>query len=213
MPSHCYRIRVFDRDLIRGGHYGQRSCEPHLKAEHMAAPTNAANVKKALANSEPSTHGTLLPRAIAAACLQLAEPDVRLARACSIAARRFAISARLRSSEVWHQSLAATTVSSPVCRSFTAISLCGARILRRCVASPSASCRDTNAACYRPEFRTAHPAGWSSSPVLFGLALHCHGGRVLHLEPVGRVTAVPRDERHPASGLYATTITSSLCRS
>ncbi len=32
--------------------------EPHLKAEHMAAPTNAANVKKALANSEPSTHGT-----------------------------------------------------------------------------------------------------------------------------------------------------------
>src|SRR6478735_8727341 len=41
----------FDRDLIRGGHYGQRSCEPHLKAEHMAAPTNAANVKKALANS------------------------------------------------------------------------------------------------------------------------------------------------------------------
>ena len=26
------------------------------KAEHMAAPTNAANVKKALANSEPSTH-------------------------------------------------------------------------------------------------------------------------------------------------------------
>jgi hypothetical protein len=32
-------MRVFDRDLIRGGHYGQRSCEPHLKAEHMAAPT------------------------------------------------------------------------------------------------------------------------------------------------------------------------------
>ena len=61
MPSHCYRMRVFDRDLIRGGHYGQRSCEPHLKAEHMAAPTNAANVKKALANSEPSTHGTKLP--------------------------------------------------------------------------------------------------------------------------------------------------------
>ena len=32
--------------------------EPHLKAEHMAAPTNAAYVKKPLANSEPSTHGT-----------------------------------------------------------------------------------------------------------------------------------------------------------
>ena len=26
------------------------------KAEHMAAPTNAANVKKVLANPEPSTH-------------------------------------------------------------------------------------------------------------------------------------------------------------
>src|ERR1700681_487776 len=35
-------MRVYDRDLIRGGHYGQRSCEPHSKAEHMAAPTNAA---------------------------------------------------------------------------------------------------------------------------------------------------------------------------
>jgi hypothetical protein len=33
------------------------SYEPHPKAEYMAAPTNAANVKKALANSEPSTHG------------------------------------------------------------------------------------------------------------------------------------------------------------
>jgi hypothetical protein len=49
-------MRQFDWDLIRGGHYGQRSCEPHLKAEHMAAPTNAANVKKVLANPEPSTH-------------------------------------------------------------------------------------------------------------------------------------------------------------
>jgi hypothetical protein len=54
-------MRAFDRDLIRGGHYGQRPCEPHLKAEHMAAPTNAANVKKVLVNSEPSTHGTFLP--------------------------------------------------------------------------------------------------------------------------------------------------------
>jgi hypothetical protein len=46
-------MRAFDRDLIRGGHYGQRSGEPHSKAEHMAAPTNAAFVKKVLANSEP----------------------------------------------------------------------------------------------------------------------------------------------------------------
>ena len=30
----------------------------HLKAEHMAAPTNPAYVKKTLANPEPSTHGT-----------------------------------------------------------------------------------------------------------------------------------------------------------
>jgi hypothetical protein len=51
-------MRAFDRDLIRGGHYGQRSCEPRKQAEHMAAPTNAANVKILLANSEPSTHGT-----------------------------------------------------------------------------------------------------------------------------------------------------------
>ena len=57
MPTHC-RMRAIDRDLIRGGHYGQRPCVPHSKAEHMAAPTNAANVKKVLANSEPSTHGT-----------------------------------------------------------------------------------------------------------------------------------------------------------
>ena len=45
-------MRAFDRDLIRGGHYGQRSCEPHSKAEHMAAPTNAAFVKKVLANKK-----------------------------------------------------------------------------------------------------------------------------------------------------------------
>jgi hypothetical protein len=51
-------MRAIDRDLIRGGHYGQRPSVPHSKAEHMAAPTNAANVKKALANSAPSKHGT-----------------------------------------------------------------------------------------------------------------------------------------------------------
>jgi hypothetical protein len=31
--------------------------EPHSKAVHMGAPTNAAYVKKVLANSEPSTQG------------------------------------------------------------------------------------------------------------------------------------------------------------
>ena len=55
-------MRVVDRDLIRGGHYGQRSCEPHSKAEHMAAPTNAALVRKALPTRSrphmaPSGHG------------------------------------------------------------------------------------------------------------------------------------------------------------
>ena len=35
-------MREFDRDLIRGGHYGQRSHQPRQKAGHMAAPTNAA---------------------------------------------------------------------------------------------------------------------------------------------------------------------------
>ena len=49
-------MQACDWDLIRGGHYGQRSCEPHQKAEHMAAPTNPAYVKNALANPEPSTH-------------------------------------------------------------------------------------------------------------------------------------------------------------
>ena len=44
----------------------------------MAAPTNAANVKKALANSEPSTHGTQLPSADAASCPHLADADIRV---------------------------------------------------------------------------------------------------------------------------------------
>jgi hypothetical protein len=38
---------------------------PRSKAEHMAAPTNAAGVKKALANPEPSTHGPERTSAIA----------------------------------------------------------------------------------------------------------------------------------------------------
>jgi hypothetical protein len=46
-------MRAFDRDLIRGGHYGQRSWVPHSKAEHMAAPTKGCDVKILLANPEP----------------------------------------------------------------------------------------------------------------------------------------------------------------
>ena len=74
MPAHC-RMRAYDRDLIRGGHYGQRPRVPHKQAEHMAAPTNAANVKKVLANSEPSTHGT--KRTSADCALWLASADRR----------------------------------------------------------------------------------------------------------------------------------------
>ena len=41
-------MRAFDWDLIRGGHYAQRSCEPHQQAEHMAAPTRPATCTKSL---------------------------------------------------------------------------------------------------------------------------------------------------------------------
>jgi hypothetical protein len=39
----CYCIvecGLFDWDLIRAGHYGQRSFVPHQQAGHMAAPTS-----------------------------------------------------------------------------------------------------------------------------------------------------------------------------
>jgi hypothetical protein len=45
VPEHL-RMRGFDRDLIRAGHYGQRPCEPHQQAEHMAAPTRPATYRK-----------------------------------------------------------------------------------------------------------------------------------------------------------------------
>src|ERR1700683_3155922 len=82
-------MRAFDRDLIRGGHYGQRSCEPHSKAEHMAAPTNAAAlVTKVLANSEPSTHGPSRHfaglRNLVAIGAQLTWPNLLLARSRSL---------------------------------------------------------------------------------------------------------------------------------
>src|SRR4029077_12643420 len=41
-------MRASDRDLIRGGHYGQRSCEPRKQAEHMAAPTQLQTCRKPL---------------------------------------------------------------------------------------------------------------------------------------------------------------------
>jgi hypothetical protein len=36
------------RDLIRGGHYGQRSCERHQQAGHIAAPTSGATSRFSL---------------------------------------------------------------------------------------------------------------------------------------------------------------------
>ena len=56
MPVHCYRMRAFDRDLIRGGHYGQRSCEPHTGRTHGCTDQQLRR-EDFLANSEPSTHG------------------------------------------------------------------------------------------------------------------------------------------------------------
>ena len=58
------------------------------KAEHMAAPTNTAYVKKALANSEPSTHGTWptwaartpVHKTVIATCRALRLPQLEIGR-------------------------------------------------------------------------------------------------------------------------------------
>ena len=65
MPSHR-RMRAFDRDLIRGGHYGQRSCETALKGRTHGSTDQACDVKISLANPEPSTHGTFETCSLAA---------------------------------------------------------------------------------------------------------------------------------------------------
>jgi len=75
VPLHS-RMRAFDRDLIRGGHYGQRSCEPHKQAEHMAAPTKPAR------DDSPCQPGAvhtwhIAARANAAQCPHPAEEDMR----------------------------------------------------------------------------------------------------------------------------------------
>ena len=47
-------MRLVDRDLIRGGHYGQRSCEPQSTGRtHGCSDQCLRLVKKTLANSEP----------------------------------------------------------------------------------------------------------------------------------------------------------------
>jgi len=67
-------MRAFVWDPIRAGHYGQQPRVPRKKAEHTRAPTNAAAyVKKALANSEPSTHDP--KRKSTAQDRRIAKPD------------------------------------------------------------------------------------------------------------------------------------------
>ena len=51
-------MRAFDRDLIRGGHYGQRSCETAQTGRTHGCTDQQRDVKIFLANPEPSTHGT-----------------------------------------------------------------------------------------------------------------------------------------------------------
>jgi hypothetical protein len=53
-------MRVSDRDLIRGGHYGQRSCEPHPIGRTHGCTDQRRYVEILLDNPEPSTHGTKL---------------------------------------------------------------------------------------------------------------------------------------------------------
>jgi len=50
-------MRTFDRDLIRGGHYGQQSGVPHKQALTHGCSDQACNVQILLASPEPSTHG------------------------------------------------------------------------------------------------------------------------------------------------------------
>ena len=71
---------IVECELLTGtrsaeGIYGQRSREPRSKAEHMAAPTNTADVKKTVANSEPSTH---VPFVGTGRALQAENDDVEL---------------------------------------------------------------------------------------------------------------------------------------
>src|SRR3977135_3960636 len=45
------RMRAFDRDLIRGGHYGQRSCETAPTGRTHGCTDQQRDVKISLANS------------------------------------------------------------------------------------------------------------------------------------------------------------------
>ena len=62
------RARAFDRDPIRGEHYGQRPCSaPHSKAGHMAAPTSSVQKVKNLLPTRSRPHMALSGRHLTAA--------------------------------------------------------------------------------------------------------------------------------------------------
>jgi hypothetical protein len=56
-------MRLFDRDLIRGGHYGSGHVSRIKRPNTWLHRPMLQNVKKALANTEPSTHVWSLPLA------------------------------------------------------------------------------------------------------------------------------------------------------
>jgi len=61
-------------------------CVPHQQAAHMAAPTEGQNIKKTLANGEPSTHGakrTLLTQFLLQLLAWNEHPDCRYPHNCS----------------------------------------------------------------------------------------------------------------------------------
>jgi hypothetical protein len=58
VPAHC-RMREFDRDLIREGHYGQRPSAPHQQAGHMSAPNQCCIHVKKLLSIRRRAHMTL----------------------------------------------------------------------------------------------------------------------------------------------------------
>jgi hypothetical protein len=53
--KHC-QMRAFDRDLIRGGHYSQWSCDRTYRPNTWPHRPMLQNMKKVLASPEPSTH-------------------------------------------------------------------------------------------------------------------------------------------------------------
>ncbi len=64
LASAALRLRAFDRNLICGEHYGQRSSKSAASTgrTHGSTDQPCITVKKTLANREPSTHGYSRPQ-------------------------------------------------------------------------------------------------------------------------------------------------------